>query len=74
MRILERVCRECGRMIPEIIVDLRVNHDDFMIPSVVRNCNPENPKIGHLQPCDIEEISLKLNSNQIKKPTIISDL
>ncbi len=56
MRILERQCRECGRIIPEKIVNPRMNQGDFNITAIAVNCNPKNPKNGHLQPCDFEEI------------------
>ena len=50
MRILERVCRECGEILPEIEDNLRINQENFIITGVVRQCTQ-----GHLQPCDIEE-------------------
>ena len=56
MRILKKQCYKCGRIIPEKIVNPRMNQGDFNITAIAVNCNPKNPKNGHLQPCDFEEI------------------
>ena len=50
MKILQRRCRECGEIMPEIEDDLRVNQGNFIITGIVRPCSK-----GHLQPCDIQE-------------------
>jgi len=51
MRILQRQCRECGKIIPEKIVNTRIEQYHFTITAIARYC-----KNGHLQPCDFEEI------------------
>ena len=56
MRILEKKCYKCGRIIPEKIVNLKVEHAELTITAIAVNCNPKRPKKGHLQPCDFEKI------------------
>lgn len=34
----------------------QIDQGEFIITAISVNCNPENSKKGHLQPCDFEEI------------------